>query len=150
MNRLLLESTRRELDDLIDYVNKSNFDELTLYIKVANTFGQLSALFGSKLIENPKNSEEELKNACIAFNNAFKHCEEMQQDYTDLQMLEYGPTLEFILPAPLGDVVFFRNAEYLKELKDNRNYEWYSKVLEGKRMDFILNDIKKIVGEEYD
>ena len=149
MNRLLLKSTRRELDDLISYVNKCNFDEFTLYTKVATTFSYLGALFNN-FIKNPQNEEEQLKNACIAFNNAFKHCEEIQQDYTDLQMLEYGPTLEFILPAPLGDVVIFRNAEYLKELKDNRNYEWYSKVLEGKRMDFILNDIKKIVGEEYD
>lgn len=149
MNRLLLESTRRELDDLIDYVNKCNFDELTLYRKVADTFSYLGALFNN-FIKNPQNKEEQLKNACMAFNNAFKHCKEIKQDYTDLQMLEYGPTLEFILPAPLGDVVIFRNAEYLKELKDNRNYEWYSKVLEGKRLDFILYDIKKIVGEEND
>ena len=71
----------------------------------------------------------------------------MKQDYTDLKMLEYGPTLEFILPVTLGDVVVFRNADYLKELKDIRNYNWYAKVLDGKRMDLILYEIKKIVGE---
>lgn len=146
MNRLLLESTKKELDDLIKYVNKCNFDELTLYIKTVNTFGQLGALFDN-FIKKPKNKDEELKNACIAFNNAFKHCKEMKCDYTDLNMLEYGPTLEFILPVPLGDVVIFRNAEYLKELKDTRNYYWYSKVFDGKRMDLVLYQIKKIVGD---
>lgn len=147
MNRLLLESAREELNDLTEYVNKCNFDELTLYRKTANTFNQLGALFNN-FIKNPKTKEEELKNACIAFNNAFKHCSEMKKDYEDLKMLECGTTLDCILSAPFGDVVIFRNADYLKELRDSRNYEWYVKVLEGKRMDFILYEIKKIVGEE--
>ena len=146
MNRLLLESARKELSNLTEYVNKCNFDELTLYRKTANTFSQLGALFNN-FIKDPKTKEDELKNACIAFNNAFKHCAEMKRDYTDLKMLEYGPTLEFILPVPLGDVVVFRNADYLKELKDIHNYNWYAKVLDGKRMDLILYEIKKIVGE---
>lgn len=147
MNRLLLESARKELIDLTEYVNKCNFGELTLYRKTTNTFSQLGALFNN-FIKNPKTKDDELKNECITFNNAFKHCSEMKKDYVDLRMLEYDPTLEFILPAPFGDVVIFRNADYLKELKDSRNYEWYVKILEGKRMDFILYEIKKIVGEE--
>ena len=38
MNRLLLESARKELSDLTEYVNKCNFDELTLYRKTAKNY----------------------------------------------------------------------------------------------------------------
>lgn len=147
MDKLLLKKTSECLDDLIDYINKCSFDNYTLYSKVSTTFSYLGALFGNKLIQNPDNEIDMLKNACMAFNNAFKHSKELKHDYNELNLLEYGPTLEFILSAPLGDVVIFGNAEYLNELNDKRNYKWYSEVLEGKRMDFILYDIKKIVGD---
>ena len=149
MNNLLIKSTEQELNDLIEYISKCNFDELTLYTKVANTFSHLGALF-SNFINEPKSENDMIKNACVAFNNAFKHCSEMGKEYSELNMIEYGTNLNCILNAPFGDVVFFRNAEYLKTLKDPRNYKWYSKIFEGKRMDIVLNDIKKIVGDKYD
>lgn len=148
MDKLLLKKTGESLDDLIDYVNKCNFDNYILYSKVSTTFSYLGALFGSRLVKEPVNEIDMLKNACVAFNNAFKHSEELKQDYNDLNLLEYGTALNCILDAPFGDVVFFRNAEYLKELKNKDNYKWYYNIFEGKRMDFILYDIKKIVGEE--
>lgn len=147
MDKLLIKKTSECLDDLIDYVNKCNFDNYILYSKVSTTFSYLGALFGSRLIKEPVNDIDMLKNACVAFNNAFKHSKELKRDYNDLNLLEYGTALNCILDAPFGDVVFFRNAEYLKELNDKRNYKWYSEVLEGKRMDFILNEIRKIVGD---
>ena len=149
MNKFLVESTKRELNDLISYVSTCKLDEKILYTKTANTFSHLGALFNN-FIKEPQNENDKLKNACVAFNNAFKHCSELGEDYSDLNMIEYGTAFNCILNAPFGDVVFFRNAEYLNELKDNRNYKWYSKVFEGKRMDIILNNIKKMVGEEYD
>ena len=76
MNKFLVTSTKYELDDLIEYISTCNFDELTLYTKVANTFSHLGALFGN-FINEPKSKSDFIKNACIAFNNAFKHCEEM-------------------------------------------------------------------------
>ena len=147
MDKLLLKKTNECLDDLIDYINKCSFDDYTLYSKVSTTFSYLGALFGNKFIQNSDNEIDTLKNACMAFNNVFKHSKELKKDYNDLNLIEYGTTLEFILPAPLGDVVIFRNAEYLKELKDTRNYYWYSKVFDGKRMDLVLYQIKKIVGD---
>ena len=150
MDKLLLKKTRECLEDLIAYVNKCSFDNYTLYSKVSTTFSYLGALFGNQFIKNPVNETDMLKNGCIAFNNAFKHSKELNQDYSDLNLLEYGTSLDFVLPAPFGDVVIFRNAEYLKDLKNVNNFIWYSKVLEGKRMDFILYDIKKIVGEVND
>ena len=148
MNKFLVESTKRELNDLISYVNTCKLGENILYTKTANTFSHLGALFNN-FIKDPQNENDMLKNACVAFNNAFKHCSEMGNDYADLNILEYGTAFDCILDAPFGDVVFFRNAEYLKELKDDRNYTWYSKMLEGKRIDIVLNDIKKMVGDEY-
>ena len=61
-----------------------------------------------------------------------------EKDYSELNMIEYGTTFNCILNAPFGDVVYFRNAEYLKSLKDSRNYKWYSKIFEGKRMDIVF------------
>ena len=149
MNKLLVQSTKKELDDLINYISTCNFDKFTLYIKVANTFSHLGTLFDN-FINEPKSENNMLKNACVAFNNAFKHSKEMGKEYSDLNMIEYGTAFNCILDAPFGDVVFFRNAEYLKKLKDGRNYKWYSKVFEGKRMDIVLEDIRKMVDEEYD
>ena len=147
MDNLLKKSASKELEDLIKYVNKCKFDELTLYRKISNTFSQLSALFGG-FNNNAISENDKIKNACIAFNNAFKHQREMQDDYKDLKLITYGATLDCILPAPLGDVVYLRNSNYLKKLKDKRNYKWYSEMFENKRLDFILYEIKQILGEE--
>ena len=147
MDSLLKKSASTELEDLIQYVNKCKFDELTLYRKISNTFGQLAALFGG-FNDNAVSRDDEIKNACIAFNNAFKHQREMKEDYNDLKLITYGTTLDCILPAPLGDVVYLRNSNYLKKLKDKRNYKWYSEMFENKRLDLILYEIKQILGEE--
>ena len=147
MDSILKKSASVELDDLIQYINKYKFDELTLYRKVSNTFGQLSALFGG-FNNNAILEKDKIKNACIAFNNAFKHQREMKEDYKDLKLITYGATLNCILPAPLGDVVYLRNSNYLKKLKDKRNYKWYSEMFENKRLDLILYEIKQILGEE--
>ena len=147
MDSILKKSASVELDDLIQYINKCKFDELTLYRKVSNTFGQLSALFGG-FNNNAILEKDKIKNACIAFNNAFKHQREMKEDYKDLKLITYGATLNCILPAPLGDVVYLRNSNYLKKLKDKRNYKWYSEMFENKRLDLILYEIKQILGEE--
>ena len=147
MDSILKKSTSVELDELIQYINKYKFDELTLYRKVSNTFGQLSALFGG-FNNNAILEKDKIKNACIAFNNAFKHQREMKEDYKDLKLITYGATLNCILPAPLGDVVYLRNSNYLKKLKDKRNYKWYSEMFENKRLDLILYEIKQILGEE--
>ena len=92
--------------------------------------------------------EDLIQNACVAFNNAFKHQREMKEDYNDLKLITFGTTLDCILPAPLGDVVYLTNSDYLKELNNTRNYKWYSKIFEGKRLDLILYEIKQILGEE--
>ena len=147
MDSLLKKSASTELEDLIQYVNKCKFDELTLYRKISNTFGQLAALFGG-FNDNDVSRDDEIKNACIAFNNAFKHQREMKEDYNDLKLITYGTTLDCILPAPFGDVVSLTNSDYLKKLRDPRNYKWYSKVFHGKRLDLILYEIKQILGEE--
>ena len=147
MDSLLKKSASTELEDLIQYINKCQFDDLTLYSKISNTFGQLGALFGG-FNNNAVSRKDEIKNACVAFNNAFKHQREMKEDYNDLKLITYGTALDCILPAPLGDVVYLKNSNYLKKLKDTRNYEWYSKVFEGKRLDLILYEIKQILGEE--
>lgn len=147
MDSLLKKSASTELEDLIQYVNKCKFDELTLYRKISNTFGQLAALFGG-FNDNDVSRDDEIKNACIAFNNAFKHQREMKEDYNDLKLITYGTTLDCILPAPFGDVVSLTNSDYLKKLRDPRNYKWYSKVFDGKRLDLILYEIKQILGEE--
>lgn len=147
MDSLLKKSASTELEDLIKYVNKCQLDELTLYSKISNTFGQLGALFGG-FNNNAVSRKDEIKNACIAFNNAFKHQREMKEDYKDLKLITYGTTLDCILPALLGDVVYLRNSNYLKKLKDKRNYKWYSKMFENKRLDLILYEIKQILGEE--
>ncbi len=147
MDSLLKKSASTELEDLIQYVNKCKFDELTLYRKISNTFGQLAALFGG-FNDNAVSRDDEIKNACIAFNNAFKHQREMKEDYNDLKLITYGTTLDCILPAPFGDVVSLTNSDYLKKLRDPRNYKWYSKVFHGKRLDLILYEIKQILGEE--
>lgn len=147
MDSLLKKSASTELEDLIQYVNKCQFDDLTLYSKISNTFGQLGALFGG-FNNNAVSRKDEIKNACVAFNNAFKHQREMKEDYNDLKLITYGTSLNCILPAPLGDVVYLTNSDYLKKLRDPRNYEWYSKVFNGKRLDLILYEIKQILGEE--
>lgn len=147
MDSLLKKSASTELEDLIQYVNKCKFDELTLYRKISNTFGQLGALFGG-FNDNAVSRKDEIKNACVAFNNAFKHQREMKEDYNDLKLITFGTTLDCILPAPLGDVVYLTNSDYLKELSNTRNYKWYSKIFEGKRLDLILYEIKQILGEE--
>ena len=147
MDSLLKKSASTELEDLIQYVNKCKFDELTLYRKISNTFGQLAALFGG-FNDNAVSRDDEIKNACIAFNNAFKHQREMKENYNDLKLITYGAALDCILPAPLGDVVYLRNSNYLKKLKDKRNYKWYSEMFENKRLDLILYEIKQILGEE--
>ena len=46
MDSLLKKSASNELEDLIQYINKCQFDDLILYRKISNTFGQLAALFG--------------------------------------------------------------------------------------------------------
>ena len=51
MNKLLVQSTKKELDDLINYISTCNFDKFTLYIKVANTFSHLGALFDNFINE---------------------------------------------------------------------------------------------------
>lgn len=89
---------------MIEYISKCNFDELTLYTKVANTFSHLEALF-SNFINEQKRESDIIKNTCVAF----KHCSEMGKEYSELNMIEYGTTFNC-----------------------------------------ILNDIKKIVGDEYD
>ncbi len=147
MDSLLKKSASTELEDLIQYVNKCKFDELTLYRKISNTFGQLGALFGG-FNDNAVSRKDEIKNACVAFNNAFKHQREMKEDYNDLKLITFGTTLDCILPAPLGDVVYLTNSDYLKELSNTRNYKWYSKIFEDKRLDLILYEIKQILGEE--
>lgn len=147
MDSLLKKSASTELEDLIQYVNKCKFDELTLYRKISNTFGQLGALFGG-FNDNAVSRKDEIKNACVAFNNVFKHQREMKEDYNDLKLITLGTTLDCILPAPLGDVVYLTNSDYLKELSNTRNYKWYSKIFEGKRLDLILYEIKQILGEE--
>lgn len=147
MDSLLKKSASTELEDLIQYVNKCKFDELTLYRKISNTFGQLGALFGG-FNDNAVSRKDEIKNACVAFNNVFKHQREMKEDYNDLKLITFGTTLDCILPAPLGDVVYLTNSDYLKELSNTRNYKWYSKIFEGKRLDLILYEIKQILGEE--
>ena len=108
MDKLLLKKTRECLEDLIAYVNKCSFDNYTLYSKVSTTFSYLGALFGNQFIKNPVNETDMLKNGCIAFNNAFKHSKELNQDYSDLNLLEYGTSLDFVLPAPFGDVVIYQ------------------------------------------
>ena len=113
MDSILKKSASAELDDLIQYINKCKFDELTLYRKISNTFSQLSALFGG-FNNNAILEKDKIKNACIAFNNAFKHQREMKEDYKDLKLITYGTTLDCILPAPLGDVVYLTNSNYLK------------------------------------
>ena len=147
MDRILKQSAIAELEDLIQYVNKCQFNELTLYSKISNTFGQLGALFGG-FNNNAVSKKDKIKNACVAFNNAFKHQKEMKEDYKDLKLITYGVALECILPAPLGDVVYLRNSDYLKNLRDPKNYKWYSEMFENKRLDFILYEIKQILGEE--
>ncbi len=147
MDSLLKKSASTELEDLIQYVNKCKFDELTLYRKISNTFSQLGALFRG-FNDNAVSRKDEIKNACVAFNNAFKHQREMKEDYNDLKLITFGTTLDCILPAPLGDVVYLTNSDYLKELNNTRNYKWYSKIFEGKRLDLILYEIKQILGEE--
>ena len=147
MDSLLKKSASTELEDLIQYVNKCKFDELTLYRKISNTFGQLGALVGG-FNDNAVSRKDEIKNACVAFNNVFKHQREMKEDYNDLKLITLGTTLDCILPAPLGDVVYLTNSDYLKELSNTRNYKWYSKIFEGKRLDLILYEIKQILGEE--
>lgn len=147
MDSLLKKSASTELEDLIQYVNKCKFDELTLYRKISNTFGQLGALFGG-FNDNAVSRKDEIKNACVAFNNVFKHQRKMKEDYNDLKLITFGTTLDCILPAPLGDVVYLTNSDYLKELSNTRNYKWYSKIFEGKRLDLILYEIKQILGEE--
>ena len=147
MDSLLKKSASTELEDLIQYVNKCKFDELTLYRKISNTFSQLGALFRG-FNDNAVSRKDEIKNACVAFNNAFKHQREMKEDYNDLKLITFGTTLDCILPAPLGDVVYLTNTDYLKELNNTRNYKWYSKIFEGKRLDLILYEIKQILGEE--
>lgn len=147
MDSLLKKSASTELEDLIQYVNKCKFDELTLYRKISNTFGQLGALFGG-FNDNAVSRKDEIKNACVAFNNVFKHQREMKEDYNDLKLITFGTTLDCILPAPLGDVVYLTNSDYLKEFSNTRNYKWYSKIFEGKRLDLILYEIKQILGEE--
>ena len=147
MDSLLKKSASTELEDLIQYVNKCKFDELTLYRKISNTFGQLGALFGG-FNDNAVSRKDEIKNACVAFNNVFKHQREMKEDYNDLKLITFGTPLDCILPAPLGDVVYLTNSDYLKELSNTRNYKWYSKIFEGKRLDLILYEIKQILGEE--
>lgn len=147
MDSLLKKSANTELESLIQYINKCKFDELTLYRKISNTFGQLAALFGG-FNNNPVSENDKIKNACIAFNNAFKHQREMKENYNDLKLITYGATLDCTLPATLGDVVYLTNSDYLKKLKDPRNYEWYSKMFEGKSLDIILYKIKQILGEE--
>ena len=147
MDSLLKKSASTELEDLIQYVNKCQFDDLTLYRKISNTFGQIAALFGG-FNDNAVSRKDEIKNACIAFNNAFKHQREMKEDYNELKLITYGTALDCILPAPFGDVVYLRNSNYLKKLKDKRNYKWYSKMFENKRLDLILYEIKQILGEE--
>lgn len=147
MDSLLKKSASTELEDLIQYVNKCKFDELTLYRKISNTFSQLGALFRG-FNDNAVSRKDEIKNACVAFNNAFKHQREMKEDYNDLKLITFGTTLDYILPAPLGDVVYLTNSDYLKELNNTRNYKWYSKIFEGKRLDLILYEIKQILGEE--
>ena len=72
----------------------------------------------------------------------------MKENYNDLKLITYGTTLDCILPAPFGDVVSLTNSDYLKKLRDPRNYKWYSKVFDGKRLDLILYEIKQILGEE--
>ena len=72
----------------------------------------------------------------------------MKENYNDLKLITYGAALDCILPAPLGDVVYLRNSNYLKKLKDKRNYKWYSEMFENKRLDLILYEIKQILGEE--
>ena len=147
MDSLLKKSASTELEDLIQYVNKCKFDELTLYRKISNTFSQLGALFRG-FNDNAVSRKDEIKNACVAFNNAFKHQREMKEDYNDLKLITFGTTLDCLLPAPLGDVVYLTNSDYLKELNNTRNYKWYSKIFEGKRLDLILYEIKQILGEE--
>lgn len=147
MDSILKKSASVELDDLIQYINKCKFDELTLYRKVSNTFSQLAALF-ERFNDNVISENDKIKNACVAFNNAFKHQKEMKVDYKDLKLITYGVALECILPAPLGDVVYLRNSDYLKNLRDPKNYKWYSEMFENKRLDFILYEIKQILGEE--
>ena len=72
MDSLLKKSASTELEDLIQYINKCQFDDLILYRKISNTFGQLAALFGG-FNNNAVSKNDKIKNACVAFNNAFKH-----------------------------------------------------------------------------
>lgn len=131
MDSLLKKSASTELEDLIQYVNKCKFDELTLYRKISNTFSQLGALFRG-FNDNAVSRKDEIKNACVAFNNAFKHQREMKEDYNDLKLITFGTTLDCILPAPLGDVVYLTNSDYLKELNNTRNYNGIQKYLRAK------------------
>ena len=88
MDSLLKKSASTELEDLIQYVNKCKFDELTLYRKISNTFSQLGALFRG-FNDNAVSRKDEIKNACVAFNNAFKHQREMKEDYNDLKLITF-------------------------------------------------------------
>jgi hypothetical protein len=136
-----------DLQDLIDYINTCKIDEDKLYNKLVNTFNDLGPLFHN-FIKNPISEEDYYKNACIALWNAFKHQYELKKDYSELKIIEYGASLDCPLEAPFGDVVYFKNADILNELKDNNNYIYFNKTFNGKRLDMVLKKIKKIVGDQ--
>lgn len=142
----LIRKTEHDLDDLINYVNLCKINEGNLYDKLVNTFNDLGALFNN-FIKDPNSENDKYKNACVSLCNAFKHQKEINYDYKNLRIIEYGTTINCILDAPFGDVVYFKNSDILKKLSDPRNYEWYFKMFEGKRLDIILLKIKEIVGD---
>lgn len=150
MDKRIKDKTIKSLDALCSYVNSCNLEEEKLYTLFSNAFSDLGAYFGSEMIneDDIKSEDDKYINACIAVCNAFKHSKELNGDYSDLRLLECGSTLDCVLDAPFGDVVYFKNAEILKGLKYPNNYKYYSEIFEGDRLDFILNRIKKIVGSE--
>ena len=50
MDSLLKKSASTELEDLIQYINKCQFDDLILYRKISNTFPQKDPKFGGFII----------------------------------------------------------------------------------------------------
>ena len=97
---------------------------------------------------NKKYSYKEKRyiDAIYALNNAFKH-QNMSQGYkhSNLNIIEYGTTLNFILDAPFGYVAYFKNSKSLEWLRSKNQKEAYKKYFCNKQLNIIFKEIKEFM-----
>ena len=134
-------SAKKNLNELLDYLYKFNPKEMELYRKLVNACSTLTPYFKNST-KNYTDFQKGYINSIYALNNAFKHQDESNYKYSVLKIILYGTTLDCILNAPFGNVVYFKNYQNLDFLKIKRQKEDFKKYFYNKRLDIIFKEIK--------